>query len=155
MRNVRPTIATTTAVPSTSTTSVVATATAEAAAAASSATRATLGGLVDTNLATIEPVKCQRTRRDVRRPDGREDIDSLDHVHGGDGSIGICLLAVTDETETTATSGIPVFDDDLRARRSDMKIRNFSLMSLRLPRLGQILRTWYGERCRRCAMRGH
>lgn len=66
----------------------------------------------------------------MRRVDGREDIDSLDHVHGGDGSIGICLLAVTDETETTATSGIPVFDDDLRARRSDIKHQDLRLDEL-------------------------
>lgn len=37
----------------------------------------------------------------------------LDVVHGSNGSVGISLLAVTDESETTAAAGIAVLDNDL------------------------------------------
>jgi len=67
-------------------TTTITAASAEAAAAAG----ATLACFVDTDGATIE----------------------LNVVHGSDGSIGIGLLAVANETETTAASGITVLDYD-------------------------------------------
>jgi hypothetical protein len=42
---------------------------------------------------------------------GRDDI--LNVVHGLDGSIGIGLLSVANESETAAAAGITVLDDDL------------------------------------------
>jgi hypothetical protein len=37
----------------------------------------------------------------------------LDIVHGSDSGIGIGLLAITDESEATATTGISILYDDL------------------------------------------
>ena len=39
--------------------------------------------------------------------------NTLNVVHGSDGSLGISLLAITDESETTATASVTVLDDDL------------------------------------------
>lgn len=40
-------------------------------------------------------------------------MNILNVVHGGDSSIGISLLAVADETESTAAATVAVLDDDL------------------------------------------
>jgi hypothetical protein len=40
--------------------------------------------------------------------------DLLNVVHGGDRSVGISLLAVSDESKSTAAAGVTVLDDDLR-----------------------------------------
>lgn len=82
-------VALATSVATTAATAVSATATA-ATAEATAAAGATLARFVDTDGAAIE----------------------LKVVHGVDGSIGIGLLGVTDETETTATASITVLDDD-------------------------------------------
>jgi hypothetical protein len=40
-------------------------------------------------------------------------MHSLDVVHGSDRRLGISLLGVTDESETTAAASISVLDDNL------------------------------------------
>jgi hypothetical protein len=63
---------------------------------------AALGGLIDPNGTSIE----------------------LNVVHGGDGSLGISFLGVSNESETTATAGVAILDDDLlRTRCISMSLR--------------------------------
>ena len=38
----------------------------------------------------------------------------LDVVHSGNGSIGIGVLVITNESETTATTCVAILDNDLR-----------------------------------------
>jgi hypothetical protein len=40
-------------------------------------------------------------------------LNLLNVVHGSDSSLSVGLLAVTDETETTAAASVTVLDDDL------------------------------------------
>jgi hypothetical protein len=40
-------------------------------------------------------------------------MNVLNIVHGADGSLGIGLLTVADETEASATTSVAVLDDDL------------------------------------------
>jgi hypothetical protein len=41
-------------------------------------------------------------------------MNILNVVHGGDGSLSIGLLLITNETETTAPASVAVFDDNLQ-----------------------------------------
>ena len=45
-------------------------------------------------------------------------MHALNVVHGIDGSLGISLLAITDEAEATAAASVTVLDDNLREPRA-------------------------------------
>jgi len=80
----------TTTISTTSSASVATTASTATSETSASTSRATLACLVDTDGSAIE----------------------LDVVHGSDSSLSVGLLAVTDETETTAAASVTVLDDD-------------------------------------------
>lgn len=87
-------------------------ATAVATASTATAARAGVGGLVDADGPSVEP----RGRIPVRAASGEQGgygFDLLDVVHGLDGLLGILLVAVTDETESTAPASVTVLDDHL------------------------------------------
>jgi len=80
----------TTSISTTSSASIATTASTATSETTSSTSRATLASLVDTDGSAVE----------------------LDVVHGSDSSLGVGLLAVTDEAETTAATSVTVLDDD-------------------------------------------
>jgi hypothetical protein len=82
-----------------------ATATAETA---TTTTGATLGSLVNADSATVEPARQLESGVPLYAPE-----NILNVVHGGDGSLGIGLLAIPNETEATAATSVTVLDDDL------------------------------------------
>lgn len=80
---------------------------------AASTSRSTLGSFVDTDGTPIEPGMELEWWSADNYPEY-----VLNVVHGSDGGFSICLLAVTDKSESTATTSITVLDNDLK--RQDM-----------------------------------
>jgi len=82
------------------------------ATAESTTAGATLGSLVDTDGAAIEP-EGQLALRALCAL-----MHALNVVHGIDGCLRISLLAITDEAEATAAASVTVLDDNLREPRA-------------------------------------
>ncbi|KAK3069475.1 hypothetical protein LTR53_012157 [Teratosphaeriaceae sp. CCFEE 6253] len=91
--------------------------TATAAEASSTATRRTLGSLVDADRATIE----------------------LNVIHSCDGGIGSRILRKAYEAEATTTPGISVLDDDLWPSQSVQRHRRHASRAHSLVNLAELL----------------
>jgi hypothetical protein len=88
---------------------VAAAAVATASATATTATWTGVRGLVDADGPSVEPAGLLLELR-LGRWSG---VYLLDVVHRLDGLLGIVIVAVTDETESSAATSVTVFDDDL------------------------------------------
>ena len=79
----------------------------------------------------------------------------LDVVHCRDCGVCVGILTIADEAETTTTTSVAVFYDNLQYNCWEVAFAQPTWTDLRLLPLGQTLQTWHAERYRRCAMLGH